>query len=299
MLNKIFKVISKFYKRQIPRKDQLSVISQKDRYLKNGQIPWSEGYKEYKRDFIIHTLSTPEIHSKFENISNLKNFAYRLDERAVEYPWIFSKINFKNEKVLDAGSTFNFDFIVNHAKIKNKSLTIYTFAPENVSFNQNRISYVYGDLRDMYFKDEIFDIVISQSTIEHIGMDNSMYGYELDYNTNIETKSYQYLIAIKEMLRVLKPKGNLLLTFPYGKFENHGFFQQFDDEMTNRIFKLMEDNGKFKATYFKYLNSGWCFSTKNEVKYSESYNPHTGRGKKDDFAAHSRAIICIEFYKNS
>ena len=128
-------------------------------------------------------------------------------------------------------------------------------------------------------------------------MDNSIYGYDIAHNSNTEKKSYEFIVAIKEMIRVLKSKGTLLLTFPYGKFENHGFFQQFDDEMLSRILNLFNNIGSTNVEFFKYEKEGWRFAEQDEVSQSISFNPHTGRGKLDDNAAHSRAICCINFNK--
>ncbi len=153
-------------------------------------------------------------------------------------------------------------------------------------------------MRNIIFKDNVFDFVVSQSTIEHIDMDNSMYGYELSFNKDVTSKSYEYIIAVKEMIRVLKSKGTLLLTFPFGKFENHDFFQQFDVEMLDKILNIFKNLGSSQVTFFQYKNDSWNFAKMNDVLDSESFNPHTGKGKKDDFAAHSRAIACIEFNKN-
>lgn len=210
---------------------------------------------------------------------------------------IFSKLTTGNTKILDAGSTFNFDFIINHPLIENNDLTIFTFAPESINFLKKRISYVYGDLRTLPFKNELFDTVVSQSTIEHIDMDNSLYGYDLSYNKNVLIKSYEFVIAIREMVRVLKRNGTLLLTFPFGKFENHGFFQQFDNEMLDKIINLLDCLGSSQVTFFQYKNDSWNFANREVASNEESYNPHTGKGKKGDFAAHSRAVACLEFKK--
>ena len=78
----------------------------------------------------------------------------------------------------------------------------------------------------------------------------------------------------------------------------HGFFQQFDSEMVNRILQKINSNGTSDTNYYLYAGNAWNFSNENETKDAESYNPHTGIGKKDDFAAHSRAICCIKFIKN-
>jgi SAM-dependent methyltransferase len=202
-------------------------------------------------------------------------------------------------KLLDAGSTFNYEFILNHLDFNKVELSILTYAPESPNFNEKKISYVYADLREIPFRDEYFDVVLSQSTIEHIDMDNSIYGYQLQHHENQETKSYEYLKAIAEMFRVLKKGGKLLLTFPFGKFENHGFFQQFDEEMLNRILTFLDEQGTYTTNFFRYLPNGWIACEKEDCKDVESFNPHTGKGKGTDGAAHCRSICCISFQKNT
>ena len=123
-----------------------------------------------------------------------------------------------------------------------------------------------------------------------------MYGYDLKSTFElVVSKNYEYLKVIEELLRVLKEDGQLLLTFPYGKFENHGFFQQFDSEMLGKITDMLKSIGSYELTFFKYLPEGWSSASQAECNDSESFNPHTQRGMKDDFAAHSRAICCVKF----
>lgn len=265
-------------------------------YISKGRHPWSTGYTEYKQDFIAKALESNELLADMTNKILPKKFGVGLDERVVEYPWIFSKLNKKEELLLDAGSTFNFDFIVRNIKLKNKNLTIYTYHPERNCFFDLSISYVFGDLRKMYFQNNTFDLVISQSTIEHIDMDNSIYGYNVGHTVN--RKSYEYLKAIDEFIRVLRKNGTLLLTFPYGIYENHDFFQQFDSEMLNQLTLLLNRFGTFEIDFFKYERDGWRFAALEELSAVKSYNPHTGKGKLDDGAAHCRSVACIEFHKN-
>ncbi|MEM9982535.1 MAG: hypothetical protein AAF734_08570, partial [Bacteroidota bacterium] len=142
-----------------------------------------------------------------------------------------------------------------------------------------------------------FDTIVSQSTIEHIDMDNRLYGYGTGVSNTNPQKSYEYLIAIREMLRILKAGGTLLLTFPFGKFENHGFFQQFDDEMLEKLLDEMKNLGTSQCSFFRYLPEGWTRCQQADCRDVISYNPHTGKGKGSDQAAHCRSICCIEFSK--
>ena len=298
MLRKIIKKAYNYYSSQDARKLKEYQNIKRVNFFKNGQIPWTEGYDNHKEESINKSISDFSILDEFTKKLLPANYGYRLDERIVEYPWIFANLKKGKTVFLDAGSTFNFDYILNSELLENKEKYIYTFYPEHKSFNHKKISYVYGDLRDLPFKDNFFEEIVCQSTIEHIDMDNSIYGYDLKSTLEVVTnKSYQYLKVIEELLRVLKTNGQLLLTFPFGKFENHGFFQQFDDEMLSRITDEMKDLGSYELTFFKYLPDGWIFSTQDECNDSISFNPHTQIGKKDDFAAHSRAICCVKFIK--
>lgn len=296
MLKKIINKVYSYYLSQEARKRIENQNNSKENFFKNGQIPWSEGYVAHKEESIIKSISSVAILEKFSKKTVPTNYGYRLDERIVEYPWIFTNLLKEKTIFLDAGSTFNFDYLLNNEIVENKEKYIYTFYPEYKSYNHKKISYVYGDLRDLPFRNNFFEEIVCQSTIEHIDMDNSMYGYDLKSTLELVTnKSYEYLKVIDELLRVLKTNGQLLLTFPYGKFENHGFFQQFDDEMVSRITDKMKDLGSYELFFFKYLPDGWIVASQEKCNNSESFNPHTQIGKKDDFAAHSRAICCVKF----
>lgn len=297
MIRKLINIYRKQKHRELEKQAKLKREQTEKNYLSGGQIPWSPGYWEYKLKLINQYINNPEIINAFAQDAPPENYGYRIDERIVEYPWIFSRLPKSKVKMLDAGSTFNYDYIVEHPLIKEKDLIIYTYAPEEENFLNKRISYVFGDLRELPFKEDYFDVIVSQSTIEHIDMDNSMYGYNINHNKNENTKSYEYMLAVNEMLRVLKRNGMLLITFPYGKFEHHGFFQQLDSEMVGKITASMGKVGDYSTTFFRYTDNAWRRSTQVECDNEESFNPHTGRGKKEDFAAHSRAICCIQFTK--
>lgn len=280
--------------------NQIAVVQQLKlkAYLNKGRIPWSFGYSDFKTTEIDRIIQDKDTLSMFSVRDLPANFGSGLDERIFEYGWLFSKIPQFGSKLLDAGSTFNFKYILENSVIKSKELTIFTFYPEIPSFHSMKnVDYQYGDLRNMPFENESFEVVVSQSTIEHIDMDNSMYGYELEKNEDSSRKSYDYLIAVAEFNRVLASEGVLLLTFPYGKFKNYGFFQQFDHEMVDRIVELLSKTGKINLSFAKYENGSWNFSVQEDCENSLSHNPSTGEDKGDDGAAHSRSICLIEYQK--
>ncbi|MCU0423034.1 MAG: class I SAM-dependent methyltransferase [Bacteroidia bacterium] len=268
-------------------------------YKINGRIPWSYGYPDSRWHETISALNSSETIDAFRKRQIKKGFGIGFDERIVEYPWIFSNLrNTKNAFILDAGSTFNFQPIVEHKALKESNLMIYTYFPESDNFIKNRVSYVFGDLRDLPFKSELFDEIVCQSTLEHVDMDNSIYGYQIPNNDSPEIKSYEFLKVIEELIRVLKPGGQLMLTFPYGRFEHHGFFQQFDKEMTDRITQQISVYGKWNSDFIIYSKEGWSFQSQENCNDSFSFNPHTGKGKGTDGAAHCRCVCCIKFVKD-
>ena len=114
MFNRFIKYLIKKDKIKLNKKDELVLSKEREEYINNGYIPWSKGYYEYKKDFITKSINDKNLLQNIKNNTSLKDYGHRLDERVVEYPWIFSKIGVNKLKILDAGSTFNFDFVVNH-----------------------------------------------------------------------------------------------------------------------------------------------------------------------------------------
>lgn len=290
--------IRKFRSRWRTRK--LEAMKQKaiNDYLKNGRLPWSRGYKLYRQEFLEKVVNDQRMMDTIRQSGQFPaGYAIGLDERAVEYIWALAHLPIGPARILDAGSSLNHPYLVTTPKIKEKELYIQTYHPEPLNFNEQSISYIYGDLRKMVFQNDSFDHVVSISTIEHIDMDNSMYGYEAP-RADAGTKSFEYLRAVDEMHRVLKPGGTLLLTFPYGSYEQHGFFQQFDAEMVGRIEEALRPMGNINLTYYLYSPEGWALSDAKACAGATSHNPHTGLGKGNDGAAHSRSICCIQFIKH-
>lgn len=123
-------------------------------------------------------------------------------DRALEYPWAIKNITLQQGKLLDIGSTVSEMFY----DVLPKTVEIYAINLMPPKGEQN-VKYIKGDIRSTDFKDNLFDVITCISTLEHIGVEGR-YGVKKDEFGDIK--------AMKEMLRILKPGGTLLLTVPYG-----------------------------------------------------------------------------------
>jgi SAM-dependent methyltransferase len=252
--------------------------------------PWTRGYIEYKLDEIARVLRL----GSFPSGDLTAGYGHRLDERIVEYPWFFSKLPAGPGSLLDAGSTLNFDFILDHPSLKDKRVHICTLAPEADCFWQKGVSYLFDDLRRLPYRDECFDWAVSISTLEHVGMDNTLL-YTADSAKN-EASLQDYQRAVSELRRVLKPGGILYVTVPYGRAHNHGWLQVFDQAGIDQMIRAFGPASSH-AEYFLYQADGWHRSTSTGAADATFFDIHHSKGYDPDFAASARAVCCLELKK--
>src|SRR5690348_3989576 len=138
-------------------------------FVRNQRRPHGLGYSTYRRLQLESCVRRP-----MTNLDALPpGYGRWMDERVVEYPWLLSRLPARDGVLLDAGSVLNFDFILAQPVFQNKKLFLCTLAPEEKNFPHRGISYVYEDLRSTCYRDSFFDWVVSLSTLEHIGLDNT------------------------------------------------------------------------------------------------------------------------------
>jgi hypothetical protein len=283
--------------RRIPRTESDLLLA----YEEGGRIPWSPGYAEVKQRLIEKMLREPDLHDFFQG--HLPDqFGIGFDERCVEYPWFLSQTRPGPERLLDAGSALNHAFLLDHFVLKKKKLDILTLSPEQNCFWQRGISYLYGDLRSIPIVDCYYDAIACISTLEHIGLNNVQFVGLKEY---AEEAPDDYLVALLEMRRVLRPGGTIFITIPYGKYHNFGSFQQFDAQHVERIIAAFGPN-RVQQTYFRYASDGWKVSTAGACGDSEYVNwimipPHLRPSFPDhpDRAAAARSVVCLSMVKPS
>ncbi|HZN05236.1 MAG TPA: class I SAM-dependent methyltransferase [Pyrinomonadaceae bacterium] len=273
-------------------------------YLKSDRRPWREGYYEYREKCLGEAVVDQALLDTFaEDRSLPPRYAYRLDARLIEIPWVLSRVRKldSGRRFLDAGSAFNYDFVLTAPALKDKQLSIVTLAPEGQAFWQLGVSYLFGDLRDLDLRDNRFDAVACISTIEHIGMDNTMYA---EGQVAQRSDPSEFLLAVKELKRVLKPGGVLYISFPFGRYENHGWFQQFDAELVDTLIEAFAPAQHKERTY-QYHPDGWQRSTRESCKDCEFFDVHTSKYSDPnstieyppDYPAGERGLACLELVK--
>jgi SAM-dependent methyltransferase len=179
-------------------------------------------------------------------------FGRGMSERVIELPLALEMARLSEPgKVLDAGCSLNHPDLLGAVGPLRARLVHLTISGERepMAIDSDNVSYVFGDLRSMDWKDGTFDRIACVSTIEHVGLDNTMYGGPRDNDPG------SWILAFRELRRVLRPGGRLLLTFPHGPAENRGWFQVLDDRDVNRM--LEESSGdQHHLKRFRY-DGGW------------------------------------------
>jgi SAM-dependent methyltransferase len=269
--------------------------------LHNG--PWAPGYDTAKARLIATTLADPTLLTCFRVGGELPDdHGIGIDERCVEYPWALSRLHPSAERILDAGSVLNHEMLVVSPVLRDKTLHILTLAPERRCFWSRGISYVFGNLVDIPMRDNYYDAIVCLSTLEHVGFDN--FGYTGKHES---ARPDEFLLAMKEFRRVLKPGGVLLLSVPFGARQDFEAFQQFDIGLVSAAINAFGPAREIVQRFYRYSDRGWTLSTAvdcAESRYVDWVGEVWG-GKpwpepkhvEGDFAAAARAVACIELVK--
>jgi len=209
------------------------------------------------------------------------------DERVAEYPWLLSRG--LRGRVLDAGSVLNHRHVLECVLPAIDELTIVTLAPEPAAFPELGVSYLYEDLRALPLGDDSFDEVVSLSTLEHVGMDNTVYGADDPRAADPRAEAAQ---ALRELLRVVRPGGRIHLSFPFGRREDHGWLRQLDREDVDDLL-ARAGAGRHEETVFLHTPRGWRRGTARaagDARYNDTPQPSA------DGVVAAGAVLCATIY---
>ncbi len=253
-----------------------------------GYPPHGFGYYWRKQ----HEIKRILIADTFDDQNLYEGYGIGIDERIVEFPWLLSRIPSGNGRLLDAGSAINHKILLDHPALLDKEITISTLAPENDAFWSRGISYVYEDFRSSRFRDNYFDFIVCVSTLEHVGLDNTL--LYTDDGSKSENSEGDACIVMRELKRMLRPGGKLYLTFPYGKHQNFGWFQVFDASGVLSLVEAFKPSEQ-RDCYFGYGEDGWYSTASENLKEAGYFDPQTAVLPASDGAAGARGIACLEW----
>lgn len=156
--------------------------------------------------------------------SVLPNFIFHrtwdhVHARCIEYPWVASKYRGEAD-ILDIGSAkSNWQWL---AWLESLEASVTLVDLDEPSIPLERINYVNANLLDLPFDDDTFDVVFSVSVIEHVGLPSP----QVNDTSKIVVDPDGDVRAIEELIRVLRPGGRILTTFPFANTSMLAFGNQ-------------------------------------------------------------------------
>lgn len=130
------------------------------------------------------------------------------DGRMIEYSFVIGKlVSLAKGRLLDVGCVARLNLVP--ATIASLDWEVYGIDVRQFKFRFPNFHFVLGDITKTDFPDSFFDAVSAVSTLEHIGL-KGRYGIsEGDPEGDAQ--------AVREIRRILRRGGRLLVTLPYGK----------------------------------------------------------------------------------
>lgn len=136
------------------------------------------------------------------------------DERVVEIPWVLSRL-LPAGRVLEVGYAFAEAAYLVALLRSGVELVGVDLAERDVEGMERLVA----DVRSLPLPDASVDQALLVSTLEHVGVDNSGYGLAVEHAPPSRVD------ALRELGRVLRPGGRLLVTAPLGEPGEHGWFR--------------------------------------------------------------------------
>ncbi len=167
------------------------------------------------------------------------------DERVIEVPWVLARL--AEGRVLEVGYAYAEPAYLAALVAEAPAELVGVDLAEAVVPG---IETVRADVRELPFADGSFDQVLLVSTLEHVGADNTVYGL------GAEADAAGRLEALRELRRVLRPRGSVLVTVPLGEPGDHGWFRQDDVRGWTRLYAQAGFFVEEQEAY-ELLDEGW------------------------------------------
>jgi len=140
---------------------------------------------------------------KVTNRPGLVQWHYKVNERIVELPFVLRNLDEADRRVLDVGCAES----ILPLDLAHRGFKVWGIDQRNYPLTHPNLEFIVGDICRLSFENDFFDVAISLSTVEHVGL--GFYGDS--------RREHGDVAAIRELHRVLKPGAKLILTAPYGR----------------------------------------------------------------------------------
>lgn len=223
-----------------------------DLWKRQGRTPGAFGANAAKWLAIENAVCAPDTRYGWDDAG--------IDERVVEYAWLFDRLRSLDAtkgRILDAGSVLNHPPILAAWRAARRSpVSIVTLGYEGHAEVSNDVRYEFADLRQLPYRDAWFSVTISLSTLEHVGLDNTIYGDAAGSVARASDPSAEAQRAIQELHRVTRPGGTLLVSVPYGTRSNRGWFRVLDADDLARL-TIVPGWTNVRVRIFRSRREGW------------------------------------------
>ncbi len=168
----------------------------------------------------------------------------KLHSRCVEYPYAAHQIR-DCERILDVGTAKSDAFWQEYlcSLPLEVHATDYDALPAGLS-----IPFHQCDVRATGLPDSSFDLILAVSVIEHIGLESP----QVDHGDIPQISTEGDLDAVRELTRLLRPRGRLVMTFPFASEEKliaDGSARCYSASSLNRLSEIIRPE---KLDYYEY-----------------------------------------------